>query len=265
MSAADRPVVPDATSGDPADPFARLRSTTPARIGLGRAGDALPTAALLAFQAAHSRARDAVHAMVDFDRLATTLSPHRCLTLRSRAPDRAVYLRRPDLGRRVAPDDLAQLHSEHGDWDAVFVVADGLSAAVERHAAAVLEQTLLRLPNWKIAPIVLARQARVALGDEVGAVIGARMVAVLIGERPGLSVADSLGVYLTWAPRIDCTDAQRNCISNIHAEGMSPDEAADTLAWLMSAARSRRLTGVELKLASAHERGAALPPGVQDA
>ncbi len=254
MSAADRPVVPTEPADDPSDPFARLRSMTPARIGLGRAGDALPTASLLAFQAAHSRARDAVHAAVDFDRLASRLLPHRCLTLRSRAADRAVFLRRPDLGRRVAPDDLHLLNAAHGDWDAVFVVADGLSAAVEQHAAAVIEHTLLRLPDWKVAPIVLAQQARVALGDEVGAVIGARMVAVLIGERPGLSVADSLGVYLTWAPRIGCTDAARNCISNIHAEGLSHAVAADTLAWLMRTARSRELSGVELKLEAAHDR-----------
>ncbi|TJY58314.1 ethanolamine ammonia-lyase subunit EutC [Sinimarinibacterium sp. CAU 1509] len=247
------------TDADPyhseaSDLYARLRSTTPARIGLGRAGDALPTKSLLAFQAAHSRARDAVHAVVDFDRLATALAPHRCVSLRSRAADRAIFLRRPDLGRRVAPDDLAQLQHELGDWDAVFVVADGLSAAVEQHAAAVIEQTLQRLPDWKIAPVVLAKQARVALGDEVGAVIGARMVAVLIGERPGLSVADSLGVYLTWAPRIGCTDAARNCISNIHTDGLSHAAAADTLAWLMRTARSRELTGVALKLEAAHDR-----------
>lgn len=240
---------PPAPQAAPPDPFARYRSATPARIGLGRAGDALPTAALLEFQAAHSRARDAVHGHVDFDALAAALAPRPSLRVHSRAPDRTGYLRRPDWGRRVRVDDAAALDAARSDWDIAFVVADGLSAAaVEHQAATVLDRILRRIPGWKPAPIVLAAQARVALGDEVGERLGADMVAVLIGERPGLSVADSLGIYLTWQPRVGRADSERNCISNIHADGLSPERAADTLVWLMGEARRRHVTGVALKV-----------------
>ncbi len=229
------------------DPYARLRAATPARIGLGRSGDGLPTRAVLEFQAAHSRARDAVHGRADFDTLAAALAPLPSLRVRSRVEDRAQYLRRPDLGRRLRESDLALL--PRGDWDLAFVIADGLSAeAVNRHAAALVHETLHRLPGWRAAPVVLAEQARVALGDEVGEALGARLVAVLVGERPGLSVADSLGVYLTWEPRAGRADSERNCISNIHANGLSVARAADTLAWLLDEAQSRRVTGVGLKL-----------------
>lgn len=235
------------------DPFARWRTATRARIGLGRAGDALPTAALLDFQAAHSRARDAVHGHVDFDAIAAQLAgifPAPPLRVRSRAADRFVYLRRPDLGRRVHPDDLPRLQAaDGGGFELVFVVADGLSAAaVNTHAAPLLAQLAPRLAGWRLAPVVLASQARVALGDEIAEALGARMVAVLIGERPGLSVADSLGIYLTYAPRIGCPDAARNCISNIHADGLGYARAAATLCWLLDQARRLRLTGVALKL-----------------
>ncbi|MGH8445193.1 MAG: ethanolamine ammonia-lyase subunit EutC [Solimonas sp.] len=238
----------------PPDPFARWRRATRARIGLGRAGDALPTAALLDFQAAHSRARDAVHGRVDFDAIAAQLAvpfAQAPLRVRSRADDRAVYLRRPDFGRRVHGDDLPRLATaqQRDGYDLAFVVADGLSAAaVNVHAAPLLAVLKPRLASWRLAPVVLASQARVALGDEVAAALGARMVAVLVGERPGLSVADSLGIYLTWAPRVGCLDAARNCISNIHADGLSYARAADTLMWLLDEARHRRLTGIGLKL-----------------
>ncbi|MDD3761978.1 MAG: ethanolamine ammonia-lyase subunit EutC [Nevskiales bacterium] len=232
-----------------ADPFARLRAATPARIGVGRAGDALPTGALLDFQAAHSRARDAVHAALDVDALSAALAPLPCLQVRSRVPDRARYLRRPDLGRRVAPEDLAALDAARGDWDLALVIADGLSPnAVMRTAPALVHRLLQRLPNWRVAPVVIATQARVALGDEIGRQLGARMVAVLIGERPGLSVAESLGIYLTWQPRVGRVDAERNCISNIHADGMDTVEAADTLVWLLGQASAHARTGVALKL-----------------
>lgn len=247
---------PDTPSDDPRqDPFARWRTATRARIGLGRAGDALPTAALLDFQAAHSRARDAVHGRVDFDAIAAQLAGTFAappLRVRSRAADRSVYLRRPDLGRRVHADDLPQLQAAAGGdagFELAFVVADGLSAAaVNAHAAPLLAQLAPRLAGWRLAPVVLASQARVALGDEVAEALGARLVAVLIGERPGLSVADSLGIYLTYAPRVGCRDAARNCISNIHADGLGYARAADTLCWLLDEARRLRLTGVALKL-----------------
>ena len=229
------------------DPWTRLRQATTARIGLGRCGDGLPTAALLDFQLAHARARDAVHTPFDPAALAATLDGFAVVTVRSQAGSRAAYLQRPDLGRRLDPACAAALVS--GEYDAAFVIGDGLSATgVHAHAVPTLKAVLARLAGWRIAPVVLAEQARVALGDEIGARLGAAMVAVLIGERPGLSAADSLGIYLTWAPRPGRSDAERNCISNIHPpDGLGYDIAADRLAWLMREARSRKLTGVGLK------------------
>ncbi|NGY06517.1 ethanolamine ammonia-lyase subunit EutC [Solimonas terrae] len=229
------------------DPFARLRQATRARIALGRAGDALPTRALLDFQLGHSRARDAVHGAVDFDAIAERL-PTPSLRIRSQVRDRAEYLRRPDLGRRVHADDLAMFAAGRGAFDLAFVIADGLSAAaVNAHAVALIDACWPRLHGWRLAPLVLGEQARVAFGDEVGAALGARIVAVLIGERPGLSVADSLGVYLTWDPKVGRSDAERNCISNIHADGLSPARAADTLIGLLTAVRRIEGSGVAVK------------------
>lgn len=227
------------------DPWARFRTATRARIGLGRAGDALPTKPLLDFQLAHARARDAVHGVVDFDALADALG-RETIAVHSAAADRAIYLRRPDLGRRL--DSSSRDLLIQGEWDAVFVIADGLSAAaVTDHAATLVEAALARLPGWRIAPVVLARQARVALGDEVGELLGAALAVVLIGERPGLSVANSLGAYLTWGPRVGRKDSERNCISNIHADGLGYQAAADRLAGLMAEARRLKLSGINLK------------------
>lgn len=229
-----------------ANPWSRFCAATPARINLGRSGDALPTTALIDFQADHARARDAVHGTVDFDVLKQAIAPHPALTVRSRAADRSAYLRHPDLGRRLSEDAAAVLPK--GEWDILFVIADGLSAqAAANHAVPTWRACMQRLAGWKVAPVLLAEQARVALGDEAGEIMGARMVAVLVGERPGLSVADSLGIYLTYAPRVGTKDSARNCISNIHGAGLSPDQAAAKLAWLAGQARSRRLTGVDLK------------------
>jgi len=228
------------------DPWSRFRAATPARINLGRSGDALPTAALLQFQADHARARDAVHGAVDFAALAAELAPLPTIAVHSRAADRSIYLRRPDLGRRLDPASAARL--EPGAWELALVIADGLSAeAVSRHAVATVRAILAHLPGWRVAPLVLAGQGRVALGDEIGAGLGVPLVAVLIGERPGLSVADSLGIYLTWEPRLGRTDAERNCISNIHPAGLGYEQAATKLAWLATQARAHRLTGVGLK------------------
>lgn len=233
-------------SDHPKDPWSRFRHATRARIGLGRSGDALPTKALLDFQLAHARARDAVHGAVDFDTLAADLVPHPTLRVRSAAPDRATYLRRPDLGRRLDPASAATLAA--GGWDMVFVIADGLSAAaVQANAAPLVHACLDRLGALRVGPVVLAEQARVALGDAVGAALGARLVALLVGERPGLSAADSLGVYLTWDPRPGRADSERNCLSNIHAAGLSIAAAADKLCWLATEAARRKLTGVALK------------------
>ncbi|HEY4174748.1 MAG TPA: ethanolamine ammonia-lyase subunit EutC [Rhodopila sp.] len=225
------------------DPWIALRATTRARIGLGRTGDALPIRDVLEFQLAHARARDAVHTALDTDSVARAIAPLPSTTVRSRAADREIYLRRPDLGRQLGcPTDPG------GPWDAVFVIADGLSpAGVQLHAPPLLRACLDRLPGWSVAPIVIATQARVALGDEIGALLQADLCVVLIGERPGLTVANSLGVYLTYHPQVGRRDSERNCISNIHADGLSYEAAADMLAWLMTEARVRKLTGVGLK------------------
>jgi ethanolamine ammonia-lyase small subunit len=227
------------------DPWAALRATTRARIGLGRTGDALLTEDVLAFQLDHARARDAVHTPLDTAALAQALAPLPVATLRSRAPDRATYLKRPDLGRQLDPGCPMD---RSGPWDAVFVIADGLSpAGVQLHAPTLLHSCLDRLAGWAIAPVVIATQARVALGDEIGAIFQATLCVMLIGERPGLSVPNSVGVYLTYLPRPGRRDSERNCISNIHEHGLSNDAAADMLVWLMTEARHRKLTGVHLK------------------
>jgi ethanolamine ammonia-lyase small subunit len=231
------------------DAWDDLRRLTRARIGLGRAGDALPTAALLDLQMAHAKARDAVHGQVNWERIATDLAPLPSLTVRSAAPERATYLRRPDLGRRLEAGEADRL--PQGPFDLVFVIADGLSAAaVQNHAVATLQATQCLLREMSIGPVVLATQARVALGDCIGAAMNARVVVMLIGERPGLSAADSLGAYLTFAPAPGRRDSERNCVSNIHADGLSPDRAAARLAWLVRKALKLGLTGVGLKEAA---------------
>lgn len=234
------------------DPWTALRALTPARIALGRAGAALPTDAVLAFDLAHAQARDAVHAALDVPRLLAGLRAEgwESEILRSEAADRADYLRRPDRGRKLDPAVHAQLARRGAEvCDLVFVVADGLSAlAVQSHALPLLRATRPLLdPAWRLGPVCVATQARVALGDEIGAALGARLVAVLIGERPGLSAPDSLGVYLTWDPRPGRSDAERNCLSNIRPAGLAVDEAAGRLAWLLHEALRRGLTGVTLK------------------
>jgi ethanolamine ammonia-lyase small subunit len=225
----------------------RFRRSTRARIGLGRTGDSLPTRRLLEFQYAHASARDAVHSQLDAAAFAAAVAPRTCIRVSSQAEDRAAYLRRPDFGRRLAQGSLGVLPT--GPFDAVFVVADGLSAgAVQTHAPKLLGALLpLLLASWRLGPLIVAEQARVALGDEIAVRMGAQMVVVLIGERPGLSVPNSLGVYLTYAPRVGRRDSERNCVSNIHADGLSYAAAADKLHWLMAQARLLQLTGIELK------------------
>jgi len=242
--------LPEIVPGEaPNDPWAKLRLATRARIGLGRTGDAMAIADVLEFQLAHARARDAVHTSLDVAALAARID-RPTIAVRSEATSREVYLRRPDLGRRLDPASAALLSP--GDYDAVFVIADGLSAtAVTRNAVPMLNAALARLSDFKIAPVVIATQARVAIGDDIGQALGARLCAVLIGERPGLSVAESLGIYLTFAPARGLRDSARNCISNIHTMGgLSYDAAGDLLAWLMREALRRKLTGVGLKEAS---------------
>jgi ethanolamine ammonia-lyase small subunit len=223
----------------------RFSSVTRARIALGRAGDALPTQRSLDFNYAHACARDAVTARVDFAAVAAELAVP-TIQVHSAAADRSIYLRRPDLGRTLTAGSLASL--PEGPFDAVFVIADGLSASgVQAHAARLYRAAAARLADWHVGPVVLAEQARVALGDEVGAKMRAAMIVVLIGERPGLSVPNSLGIYLTFAPRVGRRDSERNCISNVHVDGLSYEVAAEKLAWLMRQARTLQLTGVLLK------------------
>jgi len=233
----------------PNDLLRRLRLATQARIGLGRAGDALPTRPLLEFQMAHAMARDAVHTGLSDAAVAAGLAAEP-IRVASQASDRAVYLQRPDLGRRLDAASAQALDSLTMDaCDAVIIIADGLSAlAVHRHGAAVATALAERLAGWRLAPIVVAHQARVALADDIGQRLGAALSVILIGERPGLSAPDSLGAYITWQPRVDRMDSERNCVSNIRPpHGLPYATAADKIAWLMHAARRLRLTGVALK------------------
>jgi ethanolamine ammonia-lyase small subunit len=254
----------------PRRPTLDLRSLTPARVALGRSGASVPTRALLDFTLDHARARDAVHAAFDAPRLVADL---RALGLvateaRSRAVDRRDYLRRPDLGRQLDAGSVEALtRSASGPCPLVVVIGDGLSAAaVHAHAAALMTR-LMRLlaadDDVAIGHVVVASGVRVALGDEIGAILGARMVLTLIGERPGLSAPDSLGAYLTFAPKPGRTDAERNCVSNIHKAGLSYDEAAFKIAWLVREGLAREVTGVALKDESADRAprriGMALP------
>ena len=259
-----------------ANPWAALRQFTDARIALGRAGVSLPTAVHLDFQLAHARARDAVHLALDAPRLAQTCNASLedqdapAITLHSAATDRAIYLQRPDLGSRLDGASRQALTAlkrpgrarRARPYDLALVVVDGLSAwAIEQNAAPflVILQRRLAAENWSIAPICIALQGRVALGDEVGELLGAKAVVVLIGERPGLSSPDSMGLYLTWMPRVGLTDAGRNCISNVRPAGLSLDEAADKLHHLLAQAHKRQLSGVELKDEAGEDRS--LPVG----
>ena len=227
----------------PIDPWPALRAVTSARIGLGRCGDALPTAETLALQLAHARARDAIHDRVDFPALALRLAPLKCIEVKSAAADRATYLRRPDLGRQLEQESREKLTEQ--PCDVVFVVGDGLSsAAIAHHAEPVIRECLQRLKHLNVGPIVLAENARVALGDEIGRLIGAKLVVVLIGERPGLSSPDSLGIYITWDPKPGRKDSERNCISNVHSNGMSYAEAGERVQEIVEAALRQRATGV---------------------
>ncbi len=237
------------------DPWSDLRAHTSARIACGRSGVSLPTEELLRFGLAHARARDAVHCAIDEKALDEGLRTLGLATLSasSAAPDRTTYLLRPDLGRRLSEEDRVRFGDAsleaHRGCDLLLVIGDGLSApAIGRNALPMVAALQRSAPaDWRIGPVVIARQARVALADEIGALLGAEMVAILIGERPGLSAPDSLGIYLTWEPRPGRSDAQRNCISNIRREGLGYEAAARRLWWLCRAAADLRATGVALK------------------
>jgi ethanolamine ammonia-lyase small subunit len=240
------------TPAPPSRPLESLRELTPARVGLGRSGASLPTDALLAFTLDHARARDAVHAALDAKHLVEGLAGLglEVLEVSSQVCNRGDYLRRPDLGRMLDAESRRALGTRSGADGIVIVIGDGLSpAAVNVHAVELVRHLAPRLTEAgiQLGPVVVASGARVALGDEIGAVLGARMVVMLIGERPGLSAPDSLGAYLTFAPRIGLTDEKRNCVSNIHGAGLSYDEAAFKIAWLVREGFARQVTGVALK------------------
>jgi len=244
-------------SGGPglvADPWSALRSLTPARIALGRAGGSLPTAEVLDFSAAHAAARDAVWTALDLDRLESDLSPIGLPVLRlsTRAPDRATYLRRPDLGRLLDEASVARLAgAASGDGcDVALVVGDGLSATgVQAHGAALAIDLAgrLRERGFLLGPVALVRQARVAVEDPVGAALRARAAVILLGERPGLGSPDGVGAYLVLGPRPGRTDAERNCVSNVRPGGLPVAAAAELLAWLVGESLRRGLSGVGLK------------------
>ena len=229
-----------------------LRRHTAARIALGRHGVSVPTSAQLALQLAHAQARDAVHLALDGEALARALAAQGqdCVQLHSAAATRAEYLQRPDLGRRLDDVSSARLAAGATRVDLALVAADGLSAlAIQRHAAPFLAALHARLAAeaWTLSPLHIVAQGRVAIGDEVGQLLQAKAVLVLIGERPGLSSPDSLGLYLMWAPTVGLLDERRNCISNVRPEGLAYAQAAYRLHYLLSQAFSRQLSGVALK------------------
>ncbi|WP_338478617.1 ethanolamine ammonia-lyase subunit EutC [Pseudomonas trivialis] len=240
----------------PDNPWLQLRRLTPARIALGRTGTSLPTSAQLDFQFAHAQARDAVHLPFDHAGLSSQLAERGrdSLLLHSAAADRHSYLQRPDLGRRLSDESAQHLRdyaaANPGGVDLAVVVADGLSAlAVHKHTLPFLtrmeEQT--HAEGWSLSPVILVEQGRVAVADEIGQLLGAKMTVILIGERPGLSSPDSLGLYFTYNPKVGLNDANRNCISNVRLEGLSYGMAAHRLLYLMREACRRRLSGVNLK------------------
>lgn len=242
------------------NPWERLNAFTDARIGLGRAGVSLPTSKLLAFQLAHAQAQDAVHCPLEVATLANELSKALGLSvaplpLHSHAQDRAMYLQRPDYGRRLneeSREQLQQAADSQQRYDLAVVIVDGLSAlAVQQNSTPFLRALYQMLSSdaydWQLAPLTIVEQGRVAIGDEIGALLNADAVLVMIGERPGLSSPDSLGLYMTWAPEPGLKDDRRNCISNVRPAGLQMEEAARRFFLLLKEARQLKLSGVKLK------------------
>lgn len=240
------------STGVKSDAWQPLRQLTAARIALGRAGISIPTAAQLDFQLAHAQARDAVHLPLERARLLTEwqAAGYNVLSVRSAAGDRSEYLRRPDYGRQLHAECVATVAAQRGPYDVAVVIADGLSAtAVNQHASALLAQLwpALQAQFTHLAPLVLVEQGRVAIADHIGQLLDAQQVVIILGERPGLSAPDSLGIYLTYAPQLGRQDSERNCLSNIRPQGMSFRLAVHKLLYLMQQAQQRQLSGVALK------------------
>jgi ethanolamine ammonia-lyase small subunit len=244
------------------NPWDRLRAFTDARIGLGRAGISVPTKHLLEFQLAHAKAQDAVHTPLNTHELIDQLSQQawcpkgKPFALHSQAENRAEYLQRPDFGRKLNEASVETLktfeQSHETEFDVAFAIVDGLSAfAIEENITPFLSELIPSLQDsdhpWSIAPLAVVEQGRVAIGDHIGQLLNARCVVVLVGERPGLSSPDSMGLYLTWNPKVGCTDAYRNCISNIRLAGLNYKDACRKALYLMNEARVKKLSGVLLK------------------
>ena len=233
------------------DPWQTLRQRTPARVALGRAGASLPTAEVLKFSLDHAEARDAVHADFDAQAIASQLrdSGSEVVLVSSQAADHSDYLRNPDNGRKLDAPSTEKLKAVAGDGaDIAIVLGDGLSATAARlHGATFVGELLRRLPRFSIAPLVVARHARVGIQDPIGHALKARCCVIVLGERPGLGAADSLGVYLVYEPGPGKSDADRNCVSNVRPAGLPLAVAADTVAYLINAALSRGISGVTLK------------------
>ena len=241
---------------DPHNPWLELRRLTPARIALGRTGTSMPTRAQLDFQYAHAQARDAVHLPFDHAALSEQLGERgrQSLLLHSAAPDRNSYLQRPDLGRKLSVESAKKpARIRHGQsWRSRsghrgsrwFVGIGGASPYAAVPGALCRAESA---DGWSIAPVILVEQGRVAVADEIGELLGAKMTVILIGERPGLSSPDSLGLYFTYNPKVGLTDAYRNCISNVRLEGLTYGMAAHRLLYLMREACRRQLSGVNLK------------------
>lgn len=245
----------------PQDEWQSLNKLTSARIALGRAGMSITTNTHLTFQLAHSQARDAVNLDLDFNALQNEFINHtfQSLLLNSKISNRAEYLQRPDKGRLLAQDSIADLEDYkkvNSKTDIAIVVVDGLSSfAIEHHALPFLQILIPELEkhNYTIAPICMVKQGRVAVGDHVGEILSAKMVVMLIGERPGLSSPDSMGIYFTYQPKIGATDADRNCISNIHSNGLTYDEAVQKVMFLIEESQRLQLSGVHLKEGSSSD------------
>lgn len=232
------------------DYWQSLKQYTSARIALGRAGGSLSTAEQLRLFRAHARARDAVHAAMNHETLQQALAQYHLpvLALQTQAGSRQEFLLRPDRGRKLSPDSLKTLQTQRGAYDISLIIGDGLSArAIQAHVAGLFSALMPKLQQYQLAPICLVQQARVAISDEIGEALNSRLSVIFIGERPGLSAAESLGIYLTYAPRQGKTDETRNCISNVRPEGMPYAVAADKLSYLIQESFRRKLSGVKLK------------------
>lgn len=232
------------------DAWKKYRSFTNARIALGRAGGSLTTSEMLSFRMDHALAKDAVWSEVNWDMLRSELAPlnHPMMSIKSQAETRQQYIQRPDFGRYLHPESVEKLKEAKEKTDIAIVISDGLSAlAIETHVLPFLTALLPLLSSFRLAPLVLVRNGRVAIGDPIGEELQSQVTVVLVGERPGLSSPDSMGAYLTFDPKTGNTDERRNCISNIRAEGLSYDYAAQKLAFLISEALRRKLSGVNLK------------------